>query len=446
MPERRRSETPGIRSSSLELESQPYSSESESSLIMTEKGSRKTFTGLRRALQDRQILLDPSNSKDKRLEELQGKLKAKLKPQSKESTVQLLERLKSGIVSAMNSTSNLMLLDALLMQLDQFKSEIRYPFSHPKYFKSQLKKCASRSEHVLQRTVMMNLFHTYWLPKIFEWNTEGLWEVDPGAQVFLSSKDETFTRPKPDLSFGFAQEAFTDKLNTAVAVPGDLEVAISPDGYRQQVFPFLFVEVKKGGWGLEEAKLENLRTAARALYNIHRWFERAKHCNLDQDKAIELNQSFHGIRVFTFTFNASELVVRVHRAEILRPGTLGFPGTLAYHFADFFTVEPGVYTRDQICNLFNNIISDYAAEELFPMLQAVYEAVLDGALKTIVAAAPSAGVGKSGPDQQAGRSDNGDADEDRQEYEKSSEGVNDEEHDDYPMSPQRGHFSQGYQM
>ena len=191
-------------------------------------------------------------------------------------------------------------------------------------------------------------------------------------------------------------------METVVAVSRDLKIAMSPDDNRQLVFPFLFVEVKKGGNGLEEAKLKNLRNAARALYNIHRWVEQAKHYkNENQDEVTALDKSFHETRIFTFAFNATELVVRVHRAEILTPGKEGASGILAYHFGEFFTNRRG-YTRDEICSLFNNILNDYADAELLPWLKTVYGAVLDGVSKSYTAIAPNtapdAASGRSGPD------------------------------------------------
>lgn len=193
----------------------------------------------------------------------------------------------------------------------------------------------------------------------------GQWQDDPGASLFTKSGDEKFSRPKPNLSLWFAQEAFFNSVETVVAIPTDLKIAMSSDDNRQLVFPFLFVEVKKGGNGLEEAKLKNLRNAARALYNIHRWVEQAKHHQENQDEVTTLDKSFRDTRIFTFAFNATELVVRAHRAETLTPGKEGAPGTLAYHFSEFFTNRRG-YTRDEICSLFNNILNNYADAELLP--------------------------------------------------------------------------------
>ncbi|KAI9685997.1 MAG: hypothetical protein M1822_003980 [Bathelium mastoideum] len=422
LPERQPSETPDIRSSSSETES----------LIMTE-GTGKTLKTLRQSLENRQIHLEESNERDERLKELQNNLKAELNPRPDRSQVQFLQILKSEIFETLNEfdKQSYSVLDTLLMQLDQNKNEIRYPFTHPTYFESQLEKCASRSEHVLQRTIMMNIFHPYWLPKIFEWNVEGLWQFDPYASLFGASDSEKLARPKPDLSFGFARGAFISITKFNVTVPEDLRVAISPDDSRQQYFPFLFVEVKKGGLGLEEAKLKNLRTAARALYNIHRWFEQAKHHKGTQNEEIEWDKSFQKIRIFTFAFNASELVVRIHRAETLAPGKSGRSAKLIFSFADFFTLSRG-YTRDEICGLFNNIMSDYAATELLPSLQAVYRAVLDVAVQTLI----------DTPEQQMRRSDSDDAGVDRQVDEGSNDGDDDEEQHGYMASQQQGHFSQ----
>ena len=246
----------------------------------------------------------------------------------------------------------------------------RYPFAHPTYFETQLRRCGTNTEHVLQRTIMMNISHPYWLPEMFSWTAEGRWLDDPSNAIFsLLDNDEKLTRPQPDLTFMFARKAFRPDSSSTIAAqePEHLRIAMSPDG-RDRAFPFLFVEAKQGSVGLKKAEYGNLNNAARALYNIYRWFEKAISINPTRKNTMELNKSFHHkIRVFTFAFNASYLIVRVHRALVMKSGKAKFS------FATVF--ETTAYTRDQVCGLFNNIIHDYAAKELFTTLSSVYDMV-----------------------------------------------------------------------
>ena len=337
-------------------------------MIMTEETVKTSKTFANRLL-NRGIKLEATN--DTRLGFLQNTIKAEIKPQPVEKIDQIFESLKSSLIQTFDHSDkqSFLFLDSLVMHIDKNKNEIRYPFAHSVYFGTQLQRCGTDTEHILQRTIMMNIFHPYWLPEMFDWNAEGQWLDDPNNAISSSlDKDEKLTRPRPDLSFAFARTAFDHNSKNTIAgeEPEDLRIAISPDG-RNRAFPFFFVEAKQGSVGLKQAGYKNLNNAARALYNIYRWFEKAKTINPTPENITELNKSFHKIRVFTFAFNASYLVVRVHRALVMKSGKIKFD------FALFF--ETRAYTRDQVCGLFNNIIHDYAAKELFAALLGVYEAV-----------------------------------------------------------------------
>ena len=140
---------------------------------MTED-TTKTVKTLRQSLEARQILL-ADTKRDTRLKELQESLKAKLELRPEQSIAQFIKSLKLGLLDTFDECDMQLhdLLDALLMHLDRNKNKIGYPFTHTTYFEKQLEKCHERSEHVLQRTIMMSIFHTYWLPETFEWNVEG---------------------------------------------------------------------------------------------------------------------------------------------------------------------------------------------------------------------------------------------------------------------------------
>ena len=268
-------------------------------------------------------------------------------------------------------------LDGLRYQLDKCTNLTFHPFIHQRYFKHQIKKCKGRNEHLLQRTIMMSIFQPYWLPSIFDFNVEGQWQHDEGAGLFASTSEKgiltepqkklgAISRPKPDMTFAFSHETFLSLAEEA-RLPMNLRLAMMPDD-SDQVFPFLFIEVKKGPNDIEEAKLKNLNSAARALYNIQRWFRDAESKDASQD----WKASFLKIRVFSFAFNADNLVVRTHRAELQ---SLSQENPL-FFFDEMFSQHP--YTRNQISTLFNNILNDYAAKDLYKSLDAMLHAVFDG--------------------------------------------------------------------
>ena len=268
-------------------------------------------------------------------------------------------------------------LDGLRYQLDKSANLTFHPFIHQRYFKHQIQKCKGRNEHLLQRTVMMSIFQPYWLPSIFDFNVEGQWQHDENAGPFASTSQKgvltepqkklgLISRPKPDMTFAFSHETFMSLAEEA-RLPMDLRLAMMPDD-SDQVFPFLFIEVKKGLNDIEEAKLKNLNSAARALYNIQRWFRSAESNDESQDWKV----SFLKIRVFTFAFNADNLVVRTHRAEL---ESLSQENPL-FFFEEMFSQHP--YTSNHISTLFNNILNDYAAKDLQKSLDAMLQAVFKG--------------------------------------------------------------------
>ena len=316
-------------------------------------------------LEHYKICTDPME--DSRVQEFKKIIRAKLKPQKLEDKEAFLQGLQDTVTHLFetNTKRSLSVLDALDFQVDKSKSEVHYPLPHRSYFKHAMDDCLTSNEAYLQRTLMMNTFHPDWLPQnpSVKWYTEETWKKCSFAGEMVEDKG-ILPRPKPDLVFSFAKSAFQRNVDVGL-IPTELDDAISPDG-RARAFPFLFFEVKKGEKDLDRARLNNLNNAAQALKKIARWYEKAKE-NEEPNKAKEWDASFRKIRIFTFAFNAQNLIVRLHRATQRRPGEL------VYFFSEFY--QSYLYTRDQVCNLFNGIVLEYAVKELFPSLKAVFRKV-----------------------------------------------------------------------
>lgn len=148
----------------------------------------------------------------------------------------------------------------------------------------------------------------------------------------------------------FTGEAIDDPI------PSELEKCISPDG-GDRCFPFLFMEVKKAGADLQDAYTANLHSASQALYNIYTWMVR-----LGQEEKF-----YNDVRVFSLVFNAQDLSVRVHRAEMRENGTVYFL------FDELLPLQR--YTKDQACLLIKTTVAEYAAKELHPLLKTAFKEV-----------------------------------------------------------------------
>ncbi len=136
----------------------------------------------------------------------------------------------------------------------------------------------------------------------------------------------------------------------------DLEKCISPDD-GNRCFPFLFMKVKKAGADLQDVYTVNLHSASQALYNIYVWMMR-----LSQEEKF-----FEDVRVFSLVFNAQNLSVRVHRAEMRENETIYFL------FDELLFLQR--YTKDQACLLIKTTMAEYAAKELHPLLKAAFKEV-----------------------------------------------------------------------
>jgi hypothetical protein len=242
-------------------------------------------------------------------------------------------------------------VDDFSFQFDEGKSKIDYPTVNSRYFEADLKRCLTKNEAVLQRTIMIHIINQYWLHPIFDWNTEGQW-TQPKDMRLPSHEEDDISQPKPDLSISFTLNAFLVLEDESDPIPADLKKCLSPDG-GNRCFPFLFFEVKKAGADLQDAYTANLHSASQALYNIYNWMVRSD----NEDTFLQ------EVRVFSVVINAQDLGVRVHRGVKLPSGG----GTLCFQLDEFRLLDR--YTRDQACLLIKAIINDYAAKELYPILK-----------------------------------------------------------------------------
>ncbi len=245
-------------------------------------------------------------------------------------------------------------IDNFSFNFDKAKSKINYSFINEKYFNSDLKRCLAGNEAVLQRTIMIHIINQYWLGGFFDWNSEGSWS-QPEDSRLPSSKADTISSPRPDLAMFFTLKSFTGEAIDD-PIPSELEKCISPDG-GDRCFPFLFMEVKKAGADLQDAYTANLHSASQALYNMYTWFMR-----LGQEEKF-----YNDVRVFSLVFNAQDLSVRVHRAEIRVDGTIYFL------FDELLPLQR--YTKNQACLLIKTTVAEYAAKELHPLLKTAFKEV-----------------------------------------------------------------------
>ncbi len=245
-------------------------------------------------------------------------------------------------------------IDNFLFNFDKVKSKINYPFNIEKYFDSDSKRCLAGNEAVLQRTIMIHVINHYSLGGFFDWNSEGSWS-QPEDSRLPSSKIDTISSPRPDLTMFFTLNSFTGKAIDD-SIPSELEKCISPDE-GDRCFPFLFMEVQKADADSRDAYTTNLHSASQALYNIHIWMMR-----------LSLEEKFYNdVRVFSLVYNAQDLSVRVHRAEMRGNGNVFFL------FDELLPLQR--YTKNQACLLIKNIVAEYAAKELHSLLKTAFKKV-----------------------------------------------------------------------
>lgn len=225
--------------------------------------------------------------------------------------------------------------------------------------------CLDGNEAVLQRSVMMNIFHQYWIQGQFSWNAQQAWVIGEAKRIKtqnrLAKTAEKILRPetKPDLVFAFASSIFEKEVPARGFPPHNLEECMHPDGLTR-CFPLLIMEPRKGHDSLKQMETKNLVKASQALYNMYHWMDRAQ----------MREEFFKKVRVFSVVFNAQHLGIRAHRAE---PGP--DDGELSFKFVDLWALRP--HQRDFIWTLINSILREYAAKELQSILVAAVKSVMN---------------------------------------------------------------------
>ncbi|KAL9068584.1 MAG: hypothetical protein Q9157_006467 [Trypethelium eluteriae] len=255
------------------------------------------------------------------------------------------------------------LLNNFSYNIDAHRADAGLSTVNTQYFDADLARCQTKIEAVLQRTIMMNVFDRHWLGEHFDWNTEGQWRQPKETLIRPTKEGDEMTLPKPDLMISFTLKSFSSGRDQSHPIPDDLEPCIFPDR-DTRCFPFLFFEVKKAAADLVAAQRANLNNASQALHNIWQWMKRAD----------QLPEFYEKVRVFTFVFNAQELSVRVHRAEIDKDDD--GEDALFFVFDTVEEVEKHSYTRDKACFLVSSIMKDYADAELLPILQTTFMEVM----------------------------------------------------------------------
>lgn len=64
-------------------------------------------------------------------------------------------------------------IDQFFYNFDEGKSKIDHPVVYRKYFEVNLKRCLTRNEAVLQRTIMIHIINQYWLGNILTETVKG---------------------------------------------------------------------------------------------------------------------------------------------------------------------------------------------------------------------------------------------------------------------------------
>jgi len=215
---------------------------------------------------------------------------------------------------------------------EKFKSGL--PLLQHRYFEFFLEVCDDddSNEATLQRLVMINVLHPYWVAQIkdpdfgmpiFKIITESQWTLLDSNKLKSSIAKDRMSMPRPDLAISFSHNTLSyvktrsksqNKLfSNARPAPTNIRDCLSPDSKGSRCFPFLFMEVKKNDATLKTAEYQNLNSASQALLNIYQWMKRAG----------ETKVFFEKIRIFSLNFTAKALTIRVHRA-IQTDGGIGF--------------------------------------------------------------------------------------------------------------------------
>ncbi|KAI1363981.1 hypothetical protein F5Y08DRAFT_353828 [Xylaria arbuscula] len=259
-------------------------------------------------------------------------------------------------------------IEELCKGINRWKAKMRLATITNEDFNDDLEHCRFPSnETVFQRTVMMSIIDRSHLKNVFDFNCEGQWFLDQGHSLpSTNGRGDVIIDPKPDLAIFFRFDSLlgTDPFEASQPIPPELKPCMNPDKYTQRCFPFIFIEAKKGFEDIQPAALANMHSASQALFNIYKWMNRA-----NEGKAF-----FEDVRLFSIAINAKELIARVHRARsIAKDNDVG----LAFSYDDLYPEEKVRYSRDEVCTLVHNILSEYAEKKLLGILRKTVQRVLD---------------------------------------------------------------------
>ncbi|KAI0808576.1 hypothetical protein GGR55DRAFT_198297 [Xylaria sp. FL0064] len=248
-------------------------------------------------------------------------------------------------------------LEELSDAINEWKSKAHMASITNREFIKDLEHCKyPPNEAMFQRTVPMSILNRHQISDKFDFNCEGQWSLQSNYYPLPSTEENNIVEPKPDLAvfFRFNSLVGPGPYLPSIPIPERLKPCISPDGYTNRCFPFLFIEAKKGFHDLTPALMANMHHASQALFNIYVFMTSAGH----------RNRFFFDVRVFSIAINAEKFALRVHWVNIA-PGWSS--EELVFRYDDICSGP--MHERDGICNLIRNILVGYAETTLFDVLK-----------------------------------------------------------------------------
>ncbi|KAI0443730.1 hypothetical protein F4803DRAFT_549829 [Xylaria telfairii] len=282
-----------------------------------------------------------------------------------EQTVLLRDKIKSlfsKVDEFQSDTSIYDIMEELSDAINDWKSTAHMAAITNRDFDKDLKHCKYPSNEALfQRTVLMSILNRHQISDKFDFNCEGTWSLRSSCYALPSTEKNSIPSPKPDLAIfcGFNSLVGRGPYWKSTPIPDDLKFCMSPDGYIQRCFPFIFIEAKKGFHDLTPALMANMHSASQALFNIFVWMRLAGH----------QTKFFSDVRLFSIAINAEKFALRVHRAQAAEEGE-----GLEFYYDD--VCDGHAYKRDHICNLIRNVLVGYAEKTLINVLKESVETVL----------------------------------------------------------------------
>ncbi|GAP84235.1 hypothetical protein SAMD00023353_0700270 [Rosellinia necatrix] len=246
-------------------------------------------------------------------------------------------------------------VEELSNAINEWKSTVRMATTTNRDFNKDLEHCKfPANEAVFQRTVLMSILNRHQIGDQFDFNCEGQWSLRSNYYALPSTEENSIPAPKPDLAIFFRYSSLVGRGTywKSTPIPDYLKPCMSPDGYIQRCFPFVFIEAKKGFRDLTPALVANMHSASQALFNIYVWMSEAGH----------KDEFFSDVRLFSIAINAREFVLRVHRAQVVEESE-----GLEFYYDDI--CRGYEYERDNICNLIQNILVGYAEKTLLNVLR-----------------------------------------------------------------------------